>query len=176
MTSEARTAVRGGGAAGPGERRRDHPGRPGGGRQDDGGAPAATPRATQPSQELQEQVAYLKAFGQACRVQLRAYLEALLSDVETEWGRADPARCRGRPLSVPAQRPTTEDRRDVVAEVRSTPDATARTLTRGRSGGQPVRPPRPRAVPRCASRGCRSRSAATSRAPGRSRPRRTPRP
>jgi DivIVA domain-containing protein len=42
-------------------------------------------------QELQEQVAYLKAFGQACRVQLRSYLEALLSDVETEWGRAHPA-------------------------------------------------------------------------------------
>ena len=40
--------------------------------------------------ELEEQVAYLKAFGQACRVQLRSYLEALLSDVENEWGRADP--------------------------------------------------------------------------------------
>jgi DivIVA domain-containing protein len=43
------------------------------------------------TQELQEQVAYLKAFAQACRVQLRSYLEALLSDVETEWGRAHPA-------------------------------------------------------------------------------------
>jgi DivIVA domain-containing protein len=43
------------------------------------------------TQELQEQVAYLKAFGQATRVQLRAYLEALLADVETEWGRAHPA-------------------------------------------------------------------------------------
>lgn len=41
--------------------------------------------------ELEEQAAYLKAFGQACRVQLRSYLEALLSDVEKEWGRADPA-------------------------------------------------------------------------------------
>jgi DivIVA domain-containing protein len=40
---------------------------------------------------LQEQIAYLKAFGQATRVQLRAYLEALLRDVETEWGRAHPA-------------------------------------------------------------------------------------
>jgi hypothetical protein len=40
--------------------------------------------------ELEEQVAYLKAFGQACRVQLRSYLEALLSDVESEWGRSDP--------------------------------------------------------------------------------------
>jgi DivIVA domain-containing protein len=43
------------------------------------------------TQDLQDQIAYLKAFGQACRVQLRSYLEALLSDVETEWGRADPA-------------------------------------------------------------------------------------
>ena len=43
------------------------------------------------SQELQDQVAYLKAFGQAVRVQLRSYLEALLADVETEWGRAHPA-------------------------------------------------------------------------------------
>jgi DivIVA domain-containing protein len=43
------------------------------------------------TEELQEQVAYLKAFGQATRVQLRAYLEALLRDVETEWGRAHPA-------------------------------------------------------------------------------------
>jgi DivIVA domain-containing protein len=42
-------------------------------------------------EQLQEQVAYLKAFGQAVRVQLRSYLEALLSDVETEWGRAHPA-------------------------------------------------------------------------------------
>ena len=43
------------------------------------------------AQELQEQVAYLKAFGQVTRAQLRAYLEALLADVETEWGRAHPA-------------------------------------------------------------------------------------
>jgi cell division septum initiation protein DivIVA len=48
--------------------------------------------------ELQEQVAYLKAFGQACRVQLRSYLEALLSDVENEWGHADPAAV---PLAAP---------------------------------------------------------------------------
>jgi DivIVA domain-containing protein len=42
-------------------------------------------------EELQEQVTYLKAFGQAVRVQLRSYLEALLTDVETEWARAEPA-------------------------------------------------------------------------------------
>jgi hypothetical protein len=49
--------------------------------------------------ELEEQVAYLRAFGQACRTQLRAYLEALLADVEAEWGRADPG---SLPLPAPA--------------------------------------------------------------------------
>ncbi|MGY1809528.1 DivIVA domain-containing protein [Blastococcus sp. SYSU D00669] len=43
------------------------------------------------AEELEEQVAYLKTFATACRVQLRAYLEALLCDVESEWGKADPA-------------------------------------------------------------------------------------
>jgi DivIVA domain-containing protein len=43
------------------------------------------------TEDLEEQVAYLRAFGQACRTQLRSYLEALLADVETEWGRAHPA-------------------------------------------------------------------------------------
>jgi DivIVA domain-containing protein len=52
-----------------------------------GGTAAAEAPATQ---QLQEEVAYLKAFGQATRVQLRSYLEALLADVETEWGRAHP--------------------------------------------------------------------------------------
>ena len=55
------------------------------------GAPGEALSGQRSLEELQDQVAYLKAFGQACRVQLRAYLEALLSDVETEWGRADPA-------------------------------------------------------------------------------------
>lgn len=54
-------------------------------------APTAVDADQRSVEELQEQVAYLKAFGQACRVQLRSYLEALLSDVEKEWGRADPA-------------------------------------------------------------------------------------
>jgi DivIVA domain-containing protein len=40
--------------------------------------------------DLQEQVLYLQAFSQACRTQLRAYLEALLDDVEREWGAAHP--------------------------------------------------------------------------------------
>jgi hypothetical protein len=55
-------------------------------------------------EELQEQIAYLKAFGQACRVQLRSYLEALITDVETEWGRADPAVVPPEVLRPPAQR------------------------------------------------------------------------
>ncbi|MFW3170844.1 DivIVA domain-containing protein [Geodermatophilus sp. CPCC 206100] len=56
------------------------------------------------TQELEEQVAYLKAFAQACRVQLRAYLEALLTDVESEWGRADPASLQQLPLRTPSHR------------------------------------------------------------------------
>ena len=56
------------------------------------------------TRELQEQVAYLKAFGQSVRVQLRSYLEALLADVETEWGRAHPA------VLPPALAGTREDR------------------------------------------------------------------
>jgi DivIVA domain-containing protein len=55
------------------------------------GTGARAAEAAPDTQELQDQVAYLKAFAQACRVQLRSYLEALLSDVETEWGRAHPA-------------------------------------------------------------------------------------
>ena len=55
-------------------------------------------------EELEEQVAYLKAFGQACRVQLRSYLEALLGDVEKEWGRADPALLPQQPPRAPVQR------------------------------------------------------------------------
>jgi DivIVA domain-containing protein len=63
-----------------------------------GEIPAGADSPTRSVAELEEQVAYLKAFGQACRVQLRSYLEALLSDVETEWGRADPA---ALPLATP---------------------------------------------------------------------------
>jgi hypothetical protein len=40
--------------------------------------------------ELEEQVTYLRTFSEVCRVQLRAYLEALLRDIEDEWGRAHP--------------------------------------------------------------------------------------
>src|SRR3954451_8217496 len=56
------------------------------------------------TEELEEQVAYLKAFAQACRTQLRAYLEALLSDVESEWGKANPSALPQAPLRASAQR------------------------------------------------------------------------
>ncbi|UOY02382.1 DivIVA domain-containing protein [Blastococcus sp. PRF04-17] len=65
--------------------------------------PAPVEAGERDLEKLQEQVAYLKAFGQACRVQLRSYLEALLSDIETEWGRADPAALPEVPRP-PAQR------------------------------------------------------------------------
>jgi len=68
------------------------------------------------AEELQEQVAYLKAFGQACRTQLRAYLEALLSDVESEWGRADPAGLPPLPAGPPAQRSGRESRASTTFE------------------------------------------------------------
>jgi DivIVA domain-containing protein len=69
-----------------------------------GGAPGADPTGQRSVEELQEQVAYLKAFGQATRTQLRSYLEALLSDIETEWGRADPSALPAEKLRPPAQR------------------------------------------------------------------------
>ncbi|NAZ85669.1 DivIVA domain-containing protein [Kineococcus indalonis] len=58
--------------------------------------PAAPPAPGVPAQgptaeEVREQVAYLQAFGRACRTQLRTYLEGLLADVEAQWGRADPS-------------------------------------------------------------------------------------
>jgi DivIVA domain-containing protein len=72
------------------------------------GAPAATepaaPSRSATTEELEEQVAYLKAFAQACRTQLRAYLEALLTDVESEWGRAEPSALPQGPIRTPAQR------------------------------------------------------------------------
>ena len=67
--------------------------------------PAGADVPTRSVADLEEQVAYLKAFGQAVRVQLRSYLEALLSDVETEWGRADPAALPQAAPVAPARRP-----------------------------------------------------------------------
>lgn len=63
----------------------------------EGGSPgAAEPSAL----ELDAQIIYLKTFSQVCRVQLRAYLEALLRDVEEEWGRADPRAVRTEPVAI----------------------------------------------------------------------------
>jgi DivIVA domain-containing protein len=77
--------------------------------------------------ELEEQVAYLKAFAQACRTQLRAYLEALLSDVESEWGKADPVALPQGPIRTPAQRgaPRTET---AVVEADPQPTNVAREM------------------------------------------------
>jgi DivIVA domain-containing protein len=72
-------------------------------------APAAAPAAVAaapvtggPSkQELEEQIAHLRMFGQVTRAHLRAYLEALLRDVEEEWGKANPQVVQGVP-ALPA--------------------------------------------------------------------------
>jgi DivIVA domain-containing protein len=69
-----------------------------------GGSAAGRPAADLSDEELQEQIRYLKAFAQAVRVQLRAYLEALLSDVESEWGSADPSALPQAPIRAAAQR------------------------------------------------------------------------
>jgi DivIVA domain-containing protein len=66
--------------------------------------PAATAGDERSLEQLEEQVAYLRAFGQACRTQLRSYLEALLTDIETEWGNADPALLPAHSTRPPAQR------------------------------------------------------------------------
>jgi DivIVA domain-containing protein len=49
------------------------------------GVPTGTPvgEGGPSPEQLEEQVTYLKAFGQAVRVQLKSYLEALLADVES---------------------------------------------------------------------------------------------
>ena len=59
---------------------------------------AEIPGQAQSRQELEEQVAYLRTFSQVCRAQLRSYLEALLRDIEDEWGRADPEAAMSRGL------------------------------------------------------------------------------
>ncbi len=69
-----------------------------------GGTPAAGTGVERSVEELEEQVAYLRAFGQATRTQLRSYLEALLGAIESEWGRADPAALPPEATRPPAQR------------------------------------------------------------------------
>lgn len=71
--------------------------------------------AAEAKQDLEEQVAYLRTFSEVCRVQLRSYLEALLQDIEQEWGRAQPEAM-----------------------------AALVTLPRGRTGTEPVVAPQPR--------------------------------
>jgi DivIVA domain-containing protein len=81
-----------------------------------GGAAGVDAAGQHSVEELQEQVAYLKAFGQATRTQLRSYLEALLNTVETEWGRADPAALPPAPPRPPAQRAGTTFEANTAAE------------------------------------------------------------
>jgi DivIVA domain-containing protein len=105
-----------------------------------GGAAAVAP-GTQPSTaQLEEQVAYLKAFGQACRVQLRSYLEALLSDVENEWGRAYPAAMPPAAPRPPAPRSvngTPETATAFEANVTTeSPDAEPGEVVTAASGGK----------------------------------------
>jgi DivIVA domain-containing protein len=69
-----------------------------------GGSPGITDTGQRTVEEMEEQVAYLKAFGQATRTQLRSYLESLLDAIESEWGRADPAALPPEVTRPPAQR------------------------------------------------------------------------
>jgi DivIVA domain-containing protein len=92
-------------------------------------------------EELEEQVAYLKAFSQACRVQLRSYLEALITDVETEWGRADPAglpQGAPRPLAAPAPRGNTASSTTFEANTaaETPPSGEAGTVVSAASGAE----------------------------------------
>ena len=107
-----------------------------------GPAPDGPDRGGRSVAELEEQVAYLKAFGQACRTQLRSYLEALLSDVESEWGRADPAAlpAPGRP---PAQRAALEsepDRSTTFVSNTAAEDPPAEGTADGVTAGTSARP------------------------------------
>jgi DivIVA domain-containing protein len=83
------------------------------------GSAAVAEGTERPAEELAEQVAYLRAFAQATRTQLKAYLEALLADVEKEWGRADPAAVQQPPLRAPSQRtaPPAETATNVAREM-----------------------------------------------------------
>ncbi|MDQ1662013.1 MAG: hypothetical protein QOJ68_1993 [Blastococcus sp.] len=103
-----------------------------------GPAPEAADGSQRTVAELEEQATYLKAFGQACRVQLRSYLEALLSDVENEWGRADPAAVPPGAPRPPAPRsanatPATAFEANVAAEP---PDGAADDVVSASSRGE----------------------------------------
>ena len=96
--------------------------------------PAASPAGERNLEELEEQVAYLKAFGQACRTQLRSYLEALLTDIETEWGNADPALLPQAAARPPSQRSATTT--FVANTVDDNPPDDADDAVPAASGGQ----------------------------------------
>ena len=86
--------------------------------------------ASMSKEELDQQIAYLKTFGQVVRVQLRAYLEALLRDVEDEWGRADPSAAKQLEAATPAA--------DTSAPSSSAPEPRGSTaLAAGSSGPRP---------------------------------------
>lgn len=97
-------------------------------------------------EELDQQVAYLKTFGQVVRVQLRAYLEALLRDVEDEWGRADPTAAKELESSAPATAPalsgTVQQPEPAAPEMTREPEATPRPEASSNGGRSST--PRPR--------------------------------
>jgi len=95
-------------------------------------APAPVDTDQRDVEQLQEQVAYLKAFGQACRVQLRSYLEALLADVEQEWGRADPA---ALPPAGAARPPAQRSGRDAAGSPSATFDSNTVAEASSRDAG-----------------------------------------
>src|SRR3954469_14567326 len=92
-------------------------------------------------EELQEQIAYLRTFGQSVRVQLRSYLEALIGDVEAEWGRADPAALPVEVIQPPAQRSgrgagSTTFAANTVTETLSDADGSSQDAVPATSGSQ----------------------------------------
>lgn len=80
-------------------------------------------KTEQAKQELEAQVAYLRTFSEVCRVQLRAYLEALLRDIEDEWGRAQP-----EVLAALPRRREDSDRHEWQQLSSVDPDMTSREL------------------------------------------------
>src|SRR3954449_3719885 len=100
------------------------------------GPATASPGGERNLEQLEEQVAYLRAFGQACRTQPRAYLEALLTDVETEWGNADPALLPQLATRPPTQRTGGATTTFVANTVEENPPDGADDAVPATSGGQ----------------------------------------
>jgi DivIVA domain-containing protein len=99
------------------------------------GVPTGTPvgQGGPSPEQLEEQVTYLKAFGQAVRVQLKSYLEALLADVEAEWGRADPSALHALTERPEVPRPGATGRQALPA-----PNVAADVPKHGGSGPTPA--------------------------------------